>query len=160
MSEVFKVLPDQHLLNHLFEYSDGVLVRRITVNGRAKAGDVVSGTVKGYVRVTVRKTQYLVHRLIYVMKYGQIPDGMEIDHVDGNRSNNRIENLRLVTSRENSFNLRKIEGFSFSKEKGKFRATIRKDGRTKHLGYFGTSDEARCAYVTAKSTYHIIEQRN
>lgn len=160
MSEVFKALPDRDLLVHLFEYSDGFLVRKVTVNGRAKAGDVISGTVKGYVRVTVRKTQYLVHRLIYVMKHGQIPDGMEIDHIDGNRSNNRIENLRLVTSRENSFNLQKFQGFSFSREKGKFRATIRKDGRTKHLGYFDTPDEARGAYIAAKSTYHVIEQRN
>lgn len=49
----------------------------------------------------------LVHRIIYLAKYGMIPEGYVIDHIDGNPSNNRIRNLRAVTQRENMKNVKR-----------------------------------------------------
>lgn len=62
----------------------------------------------GYLYVDLCKNykyeRFLVHRLVYEAFYGKIPDGMEIDHIDTNRQNNRVENLRCVTHKENRNN--------------------------------------------------------
>ena len=79
-----------------------------------------------------------------------------IDHVDGDKLNNRIENLRLVTHQQNHFNRTKARGYSWYKPYKKWVAYIRLDGKLKHLGYFETEQDARKAYQNAKKIYHLI----
>lgn len=77
---------------------------RITSAGNQKAGSVAGTlTPKGYwaVRLGHQKTMY-AHRLVWALHYGDIPDNLTIDHIDGNRSNNTIGNLRICTMEENN----------------------------------------------------------
>ena len=55
----------------------------------------------GYWRIKVGKKSHMLHRVIYEMHHGAIPDGMDVDHIDNNRLNNKIENLQLLTRAEN-----------------------------------------------------------
>ena len=76
------------------------------------------------------------------------PDGLVVDHINGNRLDNRKENLRCVSIRENSMNrISDVRGFFFDRSRGKFR--VEANGR--YVGRYDTEDEARKAYESAKS---------
>jgi hypothetical protein len=113
---------------------------------------------KGYIRIRINKKLHLLHRVIY--KYFN-PDwditfsnNNLIDHIDINPTNNKIENLRVATRSQNNRNIKKKENFS-SKYKGvywdrnKWRATIRINSKTKHLGYFDNEEDAYECYKKA-----------
>jgi len=120
---------------------------------------------KGYLRInlclTSGKRNIYVHRLVY-LAYNQDWDicdsGKEnvIDHRDGNRSNNKIENLQNITQQQNLFNNHTAKGYYFNKKKGKYEAQIQLDRKSINLGAFDTPEEARDAYLAKKATLHII----
>ncbi|NDF37230.1 MAG: hypothetical protein EB156_05535, partial [Euryarchaeota archaeon] len=138
----------------LFTYEDGRLYWAVT-RGASKAGSR-AGTAhsKGYRQVQVDSKMLKEHRVIYEMHHGQIPEGMQIDHINGVRDDNRIENLRVVTQSENNQNRRQVKGFCFDKSTGKFTAYIGLDGKKIHLGTYETEELAREAYLKAKADYH------
>lgn len=116
-----------------------------------------------HLRVRVNNQRFYVHRIIWTMVNGEIPDGMEIDHSDGNGLNNSIDNLRLVTKRENNLNRPKssrntsgVTGVSWNNRDGKWVAHIGLNGNIKHLGYFDKIDDAKEARLNAQSRngYH------
>jgi len=132
----------------------------------------VSGELKGvYGKVITNKDRYgyiecrvycatkpffiLGHRLAWYLHYGHLPVN-SIDHIDGVRSNNKIENLRDVTAQQNQWNHTKAKGYYWNKPANKFCAQIRINGKTKHLGVFQTEQKARNAYLKAKEIYHVI----
>ena len=94
------------------------------------------------------------HQLAYYITHRIVPN--IIDHIDGNRNNNRIENLRNVTPLKNSYNKKDIKGFSYNKKNNNYQAYIDFDRKRKHLGCFNTKEEAHQAYLDAKKIYHII----
>ena len=81
-----------------------------------------------------------------------------IDHIDNDKSNNHISNLRVVTQQENIFNT-KNKGYSFNKEKGKYQAQIMLNKKNIRLGLFDSEEEAHNAYLEKKEKLHIIEAR-
>nr|DAT39326.1 MAG TPA: homing endonuclease [Caudoviricetes sp.] len=87
------------------------------------------------------------------MHHGDIPEGLMVDHINLDRSDNRIENLRLVDKSGNMQNS-KWRGYFWAKREGKWRAAIQLNGKTKHLGYFDCEQAARDAYLAAKSEMH------
>lgn len=98
------------------------------------------------------------HRLAWIYVHGAIPDGMEIDHIDGNPSNNAIRNLRVATSRQQKQNKRVqsnnrsgLKGaFYHAAHKGKkWRSQIKTERGLIFLGYFHTAEEAHAAYARA-----------
>ena len=138
-------------------YEDGKLFNKVG-RGNIKAGkELGTLTNKGYLSCTVVGKTWKVHRLIYTLLKGKIPDGLQIDHINGNKTDNRIENLRLVTNQENCFNT-KAKGFTWSAQHGKFRSKIMKDGKESHLGLYDTILDARAAYLRAKRELHTIEE--
>lgn len=94
-----------------FEYDESSpsgLRNRVTRNSKSKAG-MPSGTRNntGHYQVMLHGVRYQVHRIIFEIFNGEIPDGFLVDHIDGNRANNNISNLRLASHRENTVNSKK-----------------------------------------------------
>lgn len=152
--------------HQLFLYrDDGNIIWKENRSQRTKAGDVAGSlTFKGYRRVEVtmcgKTYSVATHRIIWEMFKGPIPNGAQIDHVDGDRSNNRIENLRLADSKQNAWNrgLSKantsgFKGVSFEKKTGKWIAQIRTNGIAGKIGRFNTKEEAAEAYRKADIQY-------
>jgi hypothetical protein len=103
--------------------------------------------------------KFYVHRLIWAFHHGSL-NGMDVDHIDGNRDNNKIENLRLATRQQNNQNLRKAKKnnalgvLGVSIKAGRFCAQISLNRTVKHLGLFDTVEEAHQAYLEAKRKIH------
>lgn len=87
----------QERLKELFDYQDGALIRR--KDGRSA---VIKMGVKRYARVSVDGKAQALHRMIYLWHHGNLPK--TLDHIDGDRANNKIENLREATQQQNCLN--------------------------------------------------------
>lgn len=103
------------------------------------------------------------HRLAWMIKYGILPDG-DIDHVNRNRTDNRISNLRDVSrsinQRNSSMqrnNTSGVTGVSWHKTKGKWRATACVDGRDRHLGLFVSIQEAAVAVKAFRAKHGFTD---
>lgn len=117
----------------------------------------------GYRVINVLCRQYKAHRLAWLYVFGVMPSGF-IDHVDGNRANNKISNLRDITPSENAKNQRlrsdNTSGFNgviWSKTRKKFRATLRSDNGSVHLGYYDDKEAAIKARKAANLAYGFHE---
>lgn len=113
----------------------------------------------GYVRVKLLNKKYLAHRLAWFIVHKQWPES-QIDHINGNRSDNRIDNLRVVDQSGNSQNRRVKQKnnqsgyFGVHASGKKWRAQIRINKRLLHLGLFETPELASMAYIEAKRSIH------
>jgi len=151
----------QDKLHTLFSYIDGVLIRKVCRSDHKKIGNFVGSLDKhGYLQVTIDKKSYRVHRLIYLMHFGQLPEFL--DHIDNNKLNNKIDNLRPATKIQNAHNqtLSKnntsgIKGVYWEKERNKWRAQIRiKDSKVKFFGRFEDIELAKIAVMNARKEHH------
>lgn len=116
----------------------------------------------GYIRTKLsvdgKVSCFLAHRLSWFLYHGTWPS-LEIDHIDGNKANNRIDNLREATSSQNKTNRGKkvdrsksssqYKCVEFWKRTGRYRAMIGVGRKNKHLGYYATEEEAARAYDAA-----------
>lgn len=111
---------------------------------------------RGYWRIRLFGQAYAAHRLAWFYVHGDWPKG-DLDHINGNRTDNRLANLREVTRSVNMQNLRKgrkgLLGVRLHKS-GLFEARIVADGTRRTIGYYGTEEEAHAAYLTAKRQLH------
>ena len=149
----------QEKIKELFDYDSGNLLRKTKTSNRVKVGDVVGSISKsGYIKTGIDNKTHLVHRLIWIWHNGEIDNNLLLDHINQDKVDNRIENLRLVNRQENSWN-RQAKGAYFDKRCGLWQSKIQtKSGRIS-LGYFDTEEKAHDAYINAKNKYHVIEQR-
>lgn len=113
----------------------------------------------GYIAIHVKGATYKAHRLAWLMTYEEWPS-KDIDHVDGNPSNNRIENLREATKSENLRNQRLhknsttgVTGVVFHKKNKRYGAYIKSNGKDVYLGWFSTLEEAAAARQAANEEY-------
>ena len=135
-------------INERFEYKDGVLYRKISTCNRVKKGDKVGcPNDQGYLLTNINGRHYRVHRIIFFMFTGRQPN--YIDHIDGDPSNNKIENLQEVTQTENMLKARKQSnntsgtiGVSFDRHSGKWRPYITIDKKCIRLKRCNTLEEA------------------
>ena len=142
----------------MYEYKDGNLLYRIRTSNRINVGDIAGYRKKstGYVQMFFNKKHLFAHRLIWIYHNGDIPDKFQIDHINGIRHDNRIENLRLVTNTQNSYNRPKsikstsgYKGVYWNIGAEKWESKIQIDGILKHLGLFITKELAYEAYCKA-----------
>ena len=148
--------------HELFRYSDGKLFWKISPKSQVKIGDEAGSlNCYGYLRVGLKRKEYRVHRIIYEMAYGSIPDLYQVDHVNGIRTDNRLDNLRLATRSQNQWNSCKrknntsgLKGVSWIKQQQKWQAQIAIFGKDKYLGLFATKEEAYAARLEAEKNYH------
>jgi len=90
----------QAYLKEIFDYKDGSLIRKIKTSNRVNVGDIAgSNSGNGYLRACVLGEYFYIHRLVFMWHFGYFPN--EIDHIDGNKHNNTIENLREATHSQN-----------------------------------------------------------
>lgn len=145
---------DLKLMNKLFflDVKTGALIRRVTRSPNAKAGDEV-GTVdgKGYLHVNVDRKFIRLHRIVFLMHYGWEPD--QIDHINTDKQDNRPENLRPTTSRQNSGNINPpkhntsgVKGVSKNGKTGFWHAQIKINGKQTYLGRSYDMAEAKKLY--------------
>lgn len=130
----------------------------------AAAGDVAGGLDRstGYWQINISGFgRMLVHRLCWLLANGAWPVGV-IDHLDGNRGNNALANLRDVPHRMNCENQRRarvdsitgLKGVQFNRGHRKYTARITAGGVCKCLGYFDAAADAHDAYLEAKRRLH------
>lgn len=129
---------------------------------RALIGAVAGGlNDKGYIQVMLGGKLYRAHRLAWVYVHGKdIPPGMEIDHVNRNRSDNRLCNLRLASRFEQQANTKMREanttgfrGVKWRARKSRWVASIRAYGKRIEIGSFLTKEEAGAAYIEARKKH-------
>lgn len=120
------------ILLNLFNYKDGNIYWKQWKKGRRR--NLIAGTINnnGYLKITIDGKQMYAHRIVWIMHNGNIDDGYEIDHINHNRSENRIENLRIVTRSENAKNLSMAAnnktGFTdvfFNKKRNKYFSSVK-----------------------------------
>ena len=114
--------------------------------------------INGYRQVSINKKKYPYHRVVYFIHnenwlIGDTSMNNYIDHIDRDKLNNNIENLRVVTHSHNMCNQDR-KGYTFHKARGKYKAQIMVDGKNIHLGLFVNPDDAHQAYLEAKKIYH------
>ena len=147
-------------LHELFDYANGNLFWKVQKAKRIKIGSMAGSINKnGYISIVIDNKNHSAHRLIY-MYFNEIPDGCCIDHADGNRLNNKIENLRIATQKQNSQNSRKrkqctsqYKGVSKRKNSSTFVCQIRINGKQECLGYFCDELEAAKKYDQKAKEY-------
>lgn len=115
----------------------------------------------GYLYLMIDTKTYSAHRLAWLYMTGEWPRN-DIDHINGNRADNRFCNLRDVPKNFNMQNERRarnnnafgLMGVQFRKDRGKYVAVLRIDGKSRRFGAFDTPEEAHAAYVEAKRLHH------
>lgn len=141
-------------LRALFYYQNGILYNKVS-RGSAKKDTPTGYTAEdGYRRVRVDGKYYYVHRLVWFICTGkEVPDDLFIDHIDGDRQHNSIENLRLASSLENQYNKQRqsngtsqFKGVWFDSVKDVWKASIRFKDTRHYIGQFPTELEAAMAY--------------
>ena len=152
-------------LCELFRYDDATGRLFWRRSGKGRNFGVPAGAINslGYAQIVISGRIYLAHRLVWLMHYGSWPAGM-IDHINGDRADNRLSNLRDVTPSQNRQNLRKAQANNRAGLLGAYvggkryrhpwKSTISVDGRETYLGHFATKEEAHAAYVAAKRKLH------
>jgi hypothetical protein len=148
------------IVNDLFEYKDGKLFWKVSRSNVISIGQE-AGTEysRGYKRVYFNGKTHSVHRVIWEMFNGEIKENMQIDHIDGCPENNRIENLRIVTSQQNAMNRKSkhrlgIKNISFDKKKKKYRVTIQTQGKRIWCGAYEDLEFAELVAIEARNKYH------
>lgn len=154
-------------LHELFEYrADGNLVRKKSGMGPAnKKGQVVGFKPKKvtrnnrYVTTKIQGEHWCVHKLIYLYHYGVLPDN--VDHINGDSLDNRIENLRPASTSENRMNCGKYsnntsgtKNVSWHKAANKWLVSLQVDNKTIRVGYFDDIELAELVAVEARTKYH------
>ncbi|UOR05845.1 HNH endonuclease [Hymenobacter aerilatus] len=168
-NQVFSVKISNHSLGLPLQEDDNYTVFTDgTVYSEKRRKYLKPGTNKGgykYFGICTngKSKSQLAHRLVANTFIPNFNDSPQIDHIDHNRQNNNVNNLRWVTNQKNQFNTSSVKGsssqyvgVSWAKDRDKWKAQIETNGKNENLGYFKTEIEAHEAYQTAKAQLHKI----
>lgn len=143
-----------------YDADTGLFVLLKSGRGRGKVGSIVgSRNAAGYLAFNVCGVKLYAHRVAWLLAHGAWPLNM-IDHLNGDKADNRIANLRDVPRALNVQNVvkprrgNKAGLLGVAPTRSKWRAEIRRGEESKHLGVFDTPEEAHLAYCTAKKQLH------
>lgn len=155
---------DQNLINEInntFEYKDGIVYWKKSRSNRINAGSIAGYKDKkrGYISINFAGKTMYAHQIVFFMFNGYLPK--EVDHIDNNQSNNKIENLRASIRSENASNrgLQKnnksgAKGVSSYKDTGLWRVRVKINKKEKHIGYFDDFELAELVAIEARNKYH------
>lgn len=138
-----------------YDIETGSFTNLTTRSHLARKGNIAGTlTSTGYVYIALMGKKYLAHRLAWLYCYGTMPTSI-IDHIDGNKENNRIDNLRLATKSQNVSNSIKKNTSLYrgvSKNRANFSSRISILGIITELGTYATAEEASIVYEQAAKT--------
>jgi hypothetical protein len=121
-------------------------------------GNEINRNKNGYICICLKynkeKINLLAHQYAWYIINNEIIE--QIDHINRNKKDNRICNLRSITYIKNQWNRNILKGYSWHKNAKKWQASIKVNKNRIYLGLFNTEEEARQAYINAKEKYHII----
>jgi len=150
---------DQEYVVSAFDYQDGQLIRKIGRKGEvgSVAGCLHKGT--GYIHVKIKAKSFKAHRLIFLYHNGYLPE--LVDHIDGNKLNNRIENLREASKQENAQNQKirltnssGVKGVSWHKVNKKWKVALCKNYKPYYFGSYEDRELADLVAVEATDLLH------
>lgn len=151
---------DQDYVLSAFDYQDGQLIRKI---GRINEVGSIAGCVHkgtGYVHIKIKAKAFKAHRLIFLYHHGYFPEF--VDHIDGNKQNNRIENLREASKQENCQNQKVrwtnssgVKGVSWHKVNKKWKVALCKNYRSY---YFGTYEDKELAELVSMEATDLLHK--
>jgi len=152
-------IPSQEVLHSLFTYKDGELYWKVKPAQRVSVGDIAGSMCDKYKQVYIKNKSYKLHRIIFAMHNNYISD--QIDHIDGNPHNNRIENVRAVTNSQNQLN-RKIsqnsktgyKGVCVHTQTGRYVVRVSAYGKDKYFGIYEDLELAGLVAKMAREKYH------
>ena len=125
--------------------------------GGVRTGDSAENRIPaGYRQIVIKRRRVLAHRLAWFITHGAWPTEY-IDHIDGDRANNRISNLRQATNSQNTFAQKKTKRGDFRGIRpvgNRWRAQIGAGSRLRHIGYFDSAEAARAAYRNAAVSHY------
>ena len=151
-------------LHETFDYKDGQLIYKKQRSYRRKVGEVAGSlNSEGYRNIWIKGKSYKAHRLIWFFLKGYFPEHY-IDHINRNKADNRIENLREVNPKCNAHNCNiainntsGITGVSMYSKTGKWYAQIMdSNGKYKNLGYYDSKYDAACARYCGELQYGYV----
>ena len=156
---------NQKQLQEMFDYSsDGSLIRKVAVSGRSgqagrKIGSVGTSNSNSYLITKIHGKNYKVHRLIYLWHHGYMPE--QVDHINKDSLDNRIENLRAASSSQNMMNrslfsnsTSKVKGVSWHKRAKKWFAYVDVNKKRTNIGYFSDLELAELVASEARHKFH------
>lgn len=150
---------EQETVKQLFDYdlTTGNLLYRYNPRGPGKRRGDAAGTIQpnGYKMVMVKRRRHYIHRLVWLWHHGWMPKRpMVMEHVNRDKTDNRIENLRVVSSLQNAHNVdysttrseTGYRGVCYLKDRNKFLAYCHHDGKRVFVGHFDDPHTAAEAY--------------
>jgi hypothetical protein len=147
----------QERLKQLFVYDpDTGVFTRLKASGRGKAGSQ-AGTISlnGYRAITVDRKRHQAHRLVFLYMTGELPEsGVDVDHINGIRDDNRWANLRMATRAQNMWNSHHSSCGYYCKQTGKYAVKVKCNGVHHWVGRFDTKEQARQAYLNKVQQLH------
>lgn len=156
-------LLDLGYLRSVLDYDPetGIFIWKISPHHTVEVGSVAGGTnQRGYRRHKIKNKHFIAHRLAWFYVYGVWPKN-ELDHINGNKEDNRIANLREATRSQNQNNMPKkrnntsgYKGVSWHKVNKKWIAQTEVKGRAHFFGYYSTPEDAHVAYVNGIKKLH------
>tara|TARA_E500000318_G_C3569068_1_gene217016 strand:+ start:7436 stop:7984 length:549 start_codon:yes stop_codon:yes gene_type:complete len=147
--------PDIDLVKKYIDYDrdTGVFTWKVNRRYTARKGSVAGlKNDSGYILLTIESKRYRAHRIAWLLVHGEWPKN-QIDHINGVRDDNRIENLRHVTNAQNAANASLMpcntsgfKGVTYDKDRSKWHSQIKKDAKKYFLGRYDCKIEAAKAY--------------
>jgi hypothetical protein len=151
----------QEYLKSILDYNldTGVFTWKVNKAKRIKIGDIAGWLSDGYKKIEINDKQYTAHRLAWLYVNGEMPKDL-IDHIDNDRSNNKISNLRESTHQTNSENYKTpktnksgVKNVSWYKSLNKWVVSISVRKTKKTIGYFDDLEFAELVAIETRNKY-------
>lgn len=150
----------QEYLKELFEYKNGNLYWKISLNKKIIVGSKAGSIGKlGYLSVQINKKKYKTHRLVFLYHYGYLPK--EIDHIDNDKTNNNVDNLRQASRSDNmknmgfhSKNKSGFKGVNWHKASNRWTVQLMVENKKKYFGIYQDLELADLVAQEARNKYH------
>ncbi len=150
----------QEQLKEIVEYKEGFLIAKTKWANKITVGSLLGSKNKdGYLQVSIQNKKYYVHRLVFLYHYGFLPES--VDHVDGNKSNNRIENLRAASLHQNNYNLKTpksnksgVKNVHWNRKNKNWNVTLAANNKSMYFGSFDDLELATLVAEEARNLYH------